>query len=65
MDTLKEVEKERGGVYFYLGVIVENIFLYRGYNGKYLYSKKNPDFIMENFLEKFFLEATCDTLKGF
>lgn len=58
-------QKGKGGVYFYLGHIVENICQYRGYNGKYLYGKKNPDFIMENFLEKFFLEAMCDTLKGF
>lgn len=36
MDTLKEVEKIKGGVYFYLEAIVENIFLYRGYSGKYL-----------------------------
>jgi hypothetical protein len=44
---------------------VENICQHGGYSGKYLYGKKNPDFIMENFLEKFFLKAMCDTLKGF
>ena len=36
MDTLKEVKKERGGVYFYPGVIVENICQFEGYSGKYL-----------------------------
>ena len=36
MDTLKEVEKERGGCIFYLGVIVENFCQYKRYSGKYL-----------------------------
>jgi hypothetical protein len=35
VDTLKKVKKERGGVFFYLEAIVENICQYEGYGGKF------------------------------